>query len=49
MCAHALEQARGGSGDWYAMELTELLPHMAIGLNIDWDEASRYAGLAQTD
>jgi hypothetical protein len=27
------------------MELTELLPHVASGLNIDWDEATRYAGL----
>jgi hypothetical protein len=27
------------------MELTELLPHVASGLNIDWDEAIRYAGL----
>ena len=45
-CAHAFEQARGGSGFWYAMELTELLPHVARGLNVDWDEATRYAGLA---
>ena len=44
-CAHAFEQARGGSGAWYAMELTELLPHVACGLNINWDEATRYAGL----
>jgi hypothetical protein len=36
---------RGGSGAWYAMELTELLPHVARGLNINWDEATRYAGL----
>jgi hypothetical protein len=36
---------RGGSGAWYAMELTELLPHLASGLHIDWDEAIRYAGL----
>jgi hypothetical protein len=28
------------------MELTELLPHVASGLNVDWDEASHYAGLA---
>jgi hypothetical protein len=27
------------------MELTELLPHLARGLNVDWDEATRYAGL----
>jgi hypothetical protein len=27
------------------MELTELLPHVARGLNINWDEATRYAGL----
>jgi hypothetical protein len=27
------------------MKLTELLPHVASGLNIDWDEATRYAGL----
>jgi hypothetical protein len=39
------EQACGGSGAWYAMELTELLPHIARGLNINWDEATRYAGL----
>ena len=44
-CAHAFEQARGGSGAWYAMELTELLPHVARALHIDWDEATRYAGL----
>ena len=44
-CSHTFEQARGGSGAWYAMELTELLPHIARGLNIDWDEATRYAGL----
>ena len=44
-CAHAFEQARGGSGAWYAMELTELLPHVARGLNIDWDEATRFARL----
>jgi hypothetical protein len=25
------------------MELTELLPHMAWGLNVNWDEATRYA------
>jgi hypothetical protein len=45
-CAHAFELARGGSGSWYAMELTELLPHIARGLNVDWDEATRYAGLS---
>jgi hypothetical protein len=39
-------QWRGGSGAWYAMELTELLPHVASGLNINWDEATRYAGLS---
>jgi hypothetical protein len=27
------------------MELTELLPHVAHGININWDEAIRYAGL----
>jgi hypothetical protein len=27
------------------MELTELLPHVVCTLNIDWDEATRYAGL----
>ena len=43
-CAHAFEQARGGSGAWYAMELTELLPHVARGLNINWDEATRTPG-----
>lgn len=42
---HPFEQARGGGGSWYAMELTELLPHVARGLNINWDEATRYAGL----
>jgi hypothetical protein len=26
------------------MELTQLLPHVARGLNINWDEATRYAG-----
>jgi hypothetical protein len=44
-CAHTVEEARGGSGAWYAMELTELLPHVDRGLNINWDEATRYAGL----
>ena len=44
-CVHAFEQARGGSGAWYAMELTELLPHVARELNINWDEATRYAEL----
>jgi hypothetical protein len=48
-CAHSFEQARGGSGAWYAMELTELLPHVARGLDIDWDEATRYAGLANAE
>jgi hypothetical protein len=28
------------------MELTELLAHVAHELNIDWDEAIRYAGVA---
>ena len=27
------------------MELTKLLPYVARGLNINWDEATRYAGL----
>jgi hypothetical protein len=27
------------------MELTELLPHVARGLNINWNEATHYAGL----
>jgi hypothetical protein len=31
------------------MELTELLPHVARGLNINWDEANRYAGLANAE
>lgn len=44
-CAHPFEQARGGGGAWYAMELTELLLYTARGLNIDWNEATRYAGL----
>jgi hypothetical protein len=39
-CIHAFEQSRGGSGAWYAMELTGL-PHVARGLNINWDEAIR--------
>ena len=43
--AHAFEQSRGGSGAWYAMELTELLPHVARALHINWDEATRNAGL----
>ena len=42
---HAFEQARGVSGAWYVMELTQLLPHVARGLNINWDEATCYAGL----
>ena len=44
-CSHAFEDARGGGGAWYAMELTELLPLIARGLRIDWDEATRHAGL----
>jgi hypothetical protein len=36
---------RGGSGAWYAMELTELLPRVASGLSIDCDEATRYTEL----
>ncbi|MCC7023088.1 MAG: hypothetical protein IT338_09680 [Thermomicrobiales bacterium] len=48
-CNHAFEQARGGSGAWYAMELTELLPLLARGLEIDWDAAMRYAGLGNPD
>jgi hypothetical protein len=31
------------------MERTELLPHVARGLNINWDEAIRYAGLANAE
>ena len=27
------------------MELTELLPHVARARYVDWDEATRYAGL----
>ena len=37
-CAHAFEQTRGGSGAWYAMELTELLPLIARALHVNWDE-----------
>ena len=48
-CAHVFAQARGGSGAWYAMELTELLPHVARALHIDRDEATRYAGLTNSD
>jgi hypothetical protein len=44
-CMRAFEQARGDSGAWYAIELTELLPHVAIGLNVDRNEATRYARL----
>ncbi|MDF3016359.1 MAG: hypothetical protein K0R44_1584, partial [Thermomicrobiales bacterium] len=40
-CAHASEHSRGGSGAWYAIELTDLLPHGACGLNINCDEAAR--------
>jgi hypothetical protein len=32
---HAFEQARGGSGACYAMELTELLRRVAHALNVD--------------
>ena len=35
----------GASGAWCVMELAELLPDVAHGLNINWDEATRYAGL----
>jgi hypothetical protein len=31
------------------MELTELPSHVARGLDIDWDEAKRYAGLANAE
>jgi hypothetical protein len=34
-----------GSGRQRAKELTELLPHIARGLNVNWDEAIRYTGL----
>ena len=44
-CALSPDRALGGSGAWYAMELTELLPHVARELNINWEEATRYAGL----
>jgi hypothetical protein len=44
-CALSLDRTLGGSGAWYAMELTELLPHVARELNINWEEATRYAGL----
>jgi hypothetical protein len=27
------------------MEVTEVLPHVARGLNINWGEATRYTGL----
>jgi hypothetical protein len=44
-----LRKVRIGGSPWYAMELTELLPHVARGLNIDWEEATRYAGLASQE
>lgn len=47
-CADEFEEARGG-GTWYAMELTELLPHVARGLDINWDETIRYAGLTSDE
>jgi len=48
-CALAFELARGGSGAWYAMELTELLPHLARALHLNWDEALYYAGLGSSE
>ena len=48
-CAPDLELARGGSGAWYAMELTELLPHLARALHLNWDEALYYAGLGSSE
>ena len=48
-CAQEFELARGGSGAWYAMELTELLPHLARALNLNWDEALDYAGLGSSE
>ncbi len=40
---------RGVAAAPYAKAATELLPHVARGLNIDWGEATRYAGLANFD
>jgi len=38
-CCHDFEQGRGGAAAWYAMELVDLLPHLAESLNVDRDEA----------
>ena len=38
--AYGFAQARGGSGAWYTRELTELLPHVARALHINWNEAT---------
>jgi hypothetical protein len=42
---HPFEQAQSGTSAWYAMAATKLLPNLARGLNVNWDEAIRYAGL----
>jgi hypothetical protein len=42
---HAFEQACHCRRAWHAIELTELPPHVARALSINWDEATRYAGL----
>jgi hypothetical protein len=36
---------RGGGGARYATKVTELLPHLARPLDVDWVDATRYAGL----
>ena len=47
--AQDFELARGGSGAWYAMELTDLLPHLARALHLNWDEAPYYAVLGSSE
>jgi hypothetical protein len=47
--AHALipsKKMRIGGNPWYATELTELLLHVARGLNINRDQATRYTRIS---
>jgi hypothetical protein len=44
-CQAASPIAHDRIGKTTGKELTDLLSHVARGLNINWDEATRYAGL----
>lgn len=36
-CSHPFERARGGAAAWYAMELADLVSHLALALRLDRD------------